>query len=54
MEKAFKFGQMEVSTKVTGKTTKLMVKEDLFTEMEMYMKGFGSMIKLKVLECTLI
>ena len=39
-------GQMEVIMKVSGNIIELMVKEDLFMRMEMFMTDNGKMIKV--------
>lgn len=41
MDLEFKFGLMVLDMKVNGKTTELMVTDDLFTLMEMFMKETG-------------
>ena len=46
MQEEFRFSWMVLDMKVTGRTTWLMEKEDLFTQTEMYMKEIGLMIKL--------
>jgi len=50
MEKAVKYGQMEVFMKATGKTDSQMVEVDLFMLMEIFMKVIGKMIWHTVLE----
>lgn len=47
-----KFGLMEQSTKESGDTTRLMVKENSGMLMAMFMKVFGKMIKLMATEFT--
>ena len=47
-----KFGWMVQDMKVTGRITRQMAEEDLFTQMAMFMKENGRMIKLMGKECT--
>ena len=54
MDKALKPGEMELSTKVSGKTTKLMEMASSLMKMEIHMKASGRTIKLTDLECILM
>ena len=49
-EKVSKSGKMGLFMKGSGKTIKLMLKADLCTQTETYMKAIGSSISLKALE----
>ena len=53
-EKVSKSGKMGLFMKGSGKTIKLMLKADLCTQTETYMKAIGSSISLKALEYTYI
>ena len=53
-EKVSKSGKMGHLMKGSGKTIKLMLKADLCTQTETYMKAIGSSISLKALEYTYI
>ena len=54
MDMASKYGQMEQSTKVIGKKTKLMVEESFGMPMGMCLMENGEKIKLMVMEFTLM
>jgi hypothetical protein len=54
MVEAFNFGKMAQNTKVIGKMTWLTAEVGLFTVMEMFMREFGLMTKLMVMEHTFI
>ena len=49
-EKVSKSGKMGLFMKGSGKTIKLMLKADLCTQTETYMKAIGSTISLKALK----
>ena len=53
-EKVSKSGKMGLFMKGSGKTIKLMLKADLCTQTETYIKAIGSTISLKALEFTYI
>ena len=53
-EKVSKSGKMGLFMKGSGKTIKLMLKADLCTQTETFMKAIGSTISLKALEFTYI
>jgi hypothetical protein len=52
MVSVYKFGQMELSTKVIGIMAKQQEKASLSTLMEIFMKDSGKMIRLVVMEYT--
>ena len=52
MVEEFRYGKMGLTMKDTGKTIKLMEKEDLFIKTEIFMKENGKMIKLMELVFT--
>ena len=53
MEEVYKFGQMALAMKVSGKRTKLMVKESSGMWMAMSLMENGRMTKLMAMESTL-
>ena len=49
-----RFGRMDQSTKATGEITKLLVMDDLYMQMVMFIMGHGKMTKLTDMEFILI
>lgn len=54
MERALRYGQMELDMRDFGERTKLMAKESSGMLMETSLRGNGKMIKRTVMEFTLI
>ena len=48
MVEEYKYGKMGLTMKDIGKTIKLMEREDLFIQTEIFMRENGKMIKLMV------
>jgi len=52
MVEEYKYGKMGLTMKDIGKTIKLMEREDLFIQTEIFMRENGKMIKLMVVVFT--
>jgi hypothetical protein len=52
MVEEYRYGKMDLTMKDIGKTIKLMEREDLFIQTEIFMRENGKMIKLMVVVFT--